>query len=407
MFNPNDFRKDFPILNQKVYGKDLVYLDSAATSQKPNTVIDAEAELYRTINSNIHRGIHFLANECTTAYESARQKVANFIGTQSENVVFTSGATASINIIAHSFAELMFTQGDNIIVTRMEHHANIVPWQMVAGRYNVEIRVWDFNEDGTLQMEKLETLIDDRTQIIAITHISNVLGTVNPIKDVVQLAHSRGVAVAVDGCQGAVHKKVNVEELDVDFYCFSAHKIYGPTGVGIMYGKKMWLEKIPPFLGGGDMIKNVSLETGATWADVPLKFEAGTTNYIGAITFGMALDFLDSYDFDEMENHANSLAADFTERLLKIEGARVYGLSKDKVSIVSFTIEGTHPMDIAQIADKMGVAMRSGTHCAEPIMKHYGHQAMCRASFAPYNTAEDVDKAIEAIERAVRMLRQQ
>ena len=393
MFNPHDFRKEFPILSLQVYGKDLVYLDSAATSQKPNCVIDAEAELYRTINSNIHRGIHFLANECTTAYENARQKVADFIGTKSENIVFTSGATASINIVAHSFAELMFAEGDNIVITRMEHHANIVPWQLVAGRYNVEIRVLDFNDDGTLQLEKLHELIDNRTKIVAITHISNLLGTINPIKDIVKIAHDKGVAVSVDGCQGAVHQKVNVEELDADFYCFSAHKIYGPTGVGVLYGKKEWLEKLPPFLGGGDMIKNVSLETGSTWADVPLKFEAGTTNYIGAITFGKALDFLATYNLDEMESHANSLASDFTDRLLKIEGAKVYGVSPDKASIVSFTIDGTHPMDIAQIADKLGVAMRSGTHCAEPTMTHYGQKAMCRASFAPYNTTKEIGRA--------------
>ncbi len=405
MFNPSNFRSEFPILEQTVYSKQLVYLDSAATSQKPNIVIDKEAELYRTINSNIHRGIHFLANESTNAYENARTKVAEFIGTQRQNIVFTSGATASINIIAHSFGELMFNKGDNIILTRMEHHANIVPWQMVAKRKGMEIRVLDFNEDGTLQLEKLPEMIDQHTKILAITHISNVLGTINPIKQIIELAHSKGVPVAVDGCQGIVHQMVNVEELDADFYSFSAHKLYGPTGVGVLYAKTKWLESMPPFLGGGDMIKNVSLENGSTWAEVPLKFEAGTTNFIGAITFGEALDFIKRYNFSEMEHYANTLAQDFATRLLEIEGAKIYGTAPNKASIVSFTIDGTHPMDIAQITDKLGVAMRSGTHCAEPVMTHFELKAMCRASFAPYNTAQDVDTAIAAIQRAVRMLR--
>lgn len=400
-------REDFPILSRSVYGKPLVYLDNAATSQKPNVVIEKVNQLHRQENANIHRGIHFLSETVTQQYEQAREIVRKYIGAKSlSEVVFTSGATAAINLVAYSFGEKFCSAGDNVIISRMEHHSNIVPWQLLAQRKGLEVRVVEFDESGRLEIEKLEALIDQRTKIVAITQTSNVLGTNNDIKKIVQIAHRHDVPVLVDGCQGIVHNVIDVVDCDVDFYAFSGHKIYAPTGIGVLYGKEKWLDVMPPFWGGGDMIATVSIEKGTTWAQLPLKFEAGTSNFIGAIALGTALEYIQQFDRDEIEDHLDRLQKNFTEQICnQIEGVKIYGTTINKAPIVSFSIEGTHPMDVAQIADKQGVALRSGTHCAEPIMDFYGLKAMCRASFALYNNENEVELAVNAIKVAAKMLR--
>lgn len=407
MVDFDKIRSDFPILQRSVYGKPLIYLDNAATSQKPEVVIEKVNQLHREVNANIHRGIHFLAESATEQYEGAREKVRRFIGAGSRSeIIFTSGATAAINLVAYSFGEQFFERGDNVVISRMEHHSNIVPWQLICQRKGVEVRVLDFDEDGRLQVEKLNDLIDHKTKIVALTQTSNVLGTNNDIKMMVSIAHAKNVPVLVDGCQGIVHNDIDVIDCDVDFYAFSGHKIYAPTGIGVLYGKERWLEQMPPFFGGGDMIATVSFEKGTTWAELPLKFEAGTSNFIGAIALGEALDYVEQFDKEQLENHLNELRRTFTDRLLeRIEGVKIYGTTSNKAPIVSFTIDGTHPMDIAQIADKQGVAMRSGTHCAEPIMTFYGIESMCRASFAIYNNLHEVESAVCAIEKAAKMLK--
>lgn len=401
-----NLKSDFPILRTTVHSKPLIYLDSAATAQKPQIVIDTVNELHTTCNANIHRGIHHLAEQTTLLYEQARSKVRTFINAASDReIIFTSGATASINLVAHSFGQQFISQGDNIILSEMEHHSNIVPWQLVAARQGAQIRVIPFNDRGELELERLTDLIDSRTKIIALTQASNVLGTMPDLKQVVKIAHNHGIPVLVDGCQGVVHTPTDVQALDADFYCFSGHKLYGPTGIGVLYGKEKWLEQMPPFLGGGDMIARVSfIET--TYAELPLKFEAGTSNYIGAIGLGTALDYLTTLDLPGYYQMEHSLGCEFQEKLVNsVPGVLIYGTAKDKCPVVSFTIDGTHPMDIGMIVDKLGVAIRTGTHCAEPIMAHFGIEAMCRASFGIYNDYDDVNVAIKAIQRAVSMLR--
>lgn len=407
MVDFDKIRSDFPILQRSVYGKPLIYLDNAATSQKPEVVIEKINQLHRQDNANIHRGIHFLAESATEQYEGAREKVRRFIGAGSRNeIIFTSGATAAINLVAYSFGEQFFERGDNVVISRMEHHSNIVPWQLICDRKGVEVRVLDFDDDGRLQVEKLDDLIDQKTKIVSLTQTSNVLGTNNDIKAIAKIAHAKNVPVLVDGCQGVVHNKIDVIDCDVDFYAFSGHKIYAPTGIGVLYGKERWLDLMPPFLGGGDMIATVSFEKGTTWAELPLKFEAGTSNFIGAIALGEALDYVEQFDKGQLESYLDELRCSFTDRLLeRIEGVNIYGTTIDKAPIVSFTIDGTHPMDVAQIADKQGVALRSGTHCAEPIMTFYGVESMCRASFAIYNNLQEVESAVSAIEKAAKMLR--
>lgn len=399
-----DIAKDFPILSTSVHGKPLVYLDSAATAQKPQVVIDTVNELHTKCNANIHRGIHHMAEQTTERYEQSRELVRQLINAASTHeIIFTSGATASINLVAYSFGEKFITCGDNIVVSEMEHHSNIVPWQLVAQRKGAEIRVLPFADDGTLEVGKLATLIDEKTKIVAVTQASNVLGTMPDMKQIVQIAHSVNVPVLVDGCQGIVHATTDVQDLDVDFYCFSGHKLYAPTGIGVLYGKEKWLDVMPPFMGGGDMIASVSFAQ-TIYAELPLKFEAGTSNYIGAIGLGAAIRYLNS--MPDMHEEQRQLNQDFVRNLTKeIDGVTVYGTTHDKCSLTSFTIEGTHPMDIAMIIDKLGVAIRSGTHCAEPVMQHYAVGSMCRASFGIYNTPYDVDKAVAAIKRAVAMLR--
>lgn len=406
-FNVDKIRADFPILSRTVHGHPLVYLDSGATAQKPQVVIDTINELHSSLNGNIHRGIHYLAEQTTSRYEAVRELIAGYIGaSSSREIVFTSGATASINLVAYSFGMSEVRAGDNVVVSEMEHHSNIVPWQLVCQRMGAELRVLPFDDQGRLMIEQLDSLIDNRTRIVAITQCSNVLGTVVDVSQVIKIAHAKGAKVLVDGCQGIVHSAVNVTDLDVDFYAFSGHKLYGPTGTGVLYGKEELLERMPPFLGGGDMISTVSFKTGTTYAELPLKFEAGTSNYIGMIGLGAAVEYFKQFDIEQIIFHENHLASYITDRLLtEIQGLRVYGTMPDKGPIVSFNVEDVHPMDLGMIVDKMGVAIRTGTHCAEPVMEHYGVRAMSRISFGMYNTEAECDVAVAAIVKAVKMLR--
>ncbi len=507
-FDIQRIRADFPILGRTVYGRPLVYLDSAATAQKPLRVVEKMSEFLLTSNGNVHRGAHRLSDEATAAYEAARQRVASFIGASDPaEVIFTSGATASLNTAAHSLMQLLVNQGDNIIVSEMEHHANIVPWQVasrdkhasaalrsspnssctpqytadsapsqalhsrtsdakrvdalpdhrfddksnigskdtsdakrvestpsagpdltqnlrhpspppggaarisqkseIQSGNSVEIRVLPFNDAGELEVEKLESLIDGRTKILAITQCSNVLGTRPDIKKAAEIAHKYGIVVVVDGCQGVVHgggKRLNVNDLGADIYAFSGHKLYGPTGIGVMWGRRELLEKMPPFLAGGDMVDRVTFE-GTTFAQLPFKFEAGTTNFTGAVGLAEAIDYISQFDPQDVENHEVALLQKATQELRKIDGLRIYGTTKNKAPIVSFTVDGAHPADIGAILDKQGVAIRTGTHCAQPLMAHFGLTGMCRASFAIYNTMEEVEIFVAALRKAVAMLR--
>lgn len=405
MYEVEKIRAEFPILEQRVYGKPLVYLDNGATAQKPRRVIERVAELYRTENANIHRGVHYLSERCTALYEEARQVVAEALGTSdSGEVIFTAGATAAINTVAYSFSERFLAEGDNVVVTEMEHHSNIVPWQMMCERKGAELRVLPFDDEGNLVLEGLEMIVDGRTKVVAVTQASNTLGTMPNLRPIIARAHEVGAVVMVDGCQGFVHSEVNVKELDCDFYAFSSHKLYGPNGVGVLYGKRELLEQMPPFLGGGDMVRKVTFEK-TTYADLPLKFEAGTANYIDAIGLAEAIKFLRTIDRREVLAHEKVLLDYATEELQKIEGLRIYGTTKDKCSIVSFNVEGVHNFDLGSVLDRSGVAIRTGAHCADPVMAHYGVQGMARASFALYNTMAEVDALVKAVHKAVRMLK--
>lgn len=392
-------------MEQRVYGKPLVYLDNGATAQKPRCVIERVAELYRTENANIHRGVHYLSERCTALYEEARRTIAEALGTDDMGeVIFTAGATAAINTVAYSFCEKYLTEGDNVVVSEMEHHSNIVPWQMMCERKGAELRVLPFDDGGNLCTEQLDRLLDGRTKVVAVTQASNTLGTMPDLKPIIAKAHSVGAVVMVDGCQGFVHSEVNVRELDCDFYAFSSHKLYGPNGVGVLYGKRKWLEEMPPFLCGGDMVRKVTFAK-TTYADLPLKFEAGTANYIDAIGLAEAVKFLRTLDRGAVLAHERALLNYATEELLKIEGLRIYGEAADKCSIVSFNVEGVHNFDLGAVLDRSGVAIRTGAHCADPVMAHYGVQGMARASFALYNTFEEVDALVAGVCKAVKMLK--
>ena len=405
MFEVEKIREEFPILGREVYGKPLVYLDNAATAQKPRTVIDTVARLYREENANIHRGVHFLSERCTALYEDARKTVAEALGTPDVGeVVFTAGATASINTVAWAWGSKFVGEGDNVVVSEMEHHSNIVPWQMLCERVGAELRVLRFDDEGALKMEELDGLLDGRTKMVAITQASNTLGTMPNLKPIVEKAHAVGAVVLVDGCQGFVHSEVNVKELGCDFYAFSSHKLYGPNGVGVLYGRRELLEAMPPFLGGGDMVRKVTFEK-TTYADLPLKFEAGTANYIDAIGLAEAVKFLRTLDREGVLAHEKALLDYATEQLGRVEGLRIYGTTADKCSIVSFNVEGVHNFDLGSVLDRSGVAIRTGAHCADPVMAHYGVQGMARASFALYNTAEEVDTFVAAVKKAIRMLK--
>ena len=405
MFDAADIRGDFPILDSEVNGKPLVYLDSGATAQKPQQVIRCIENLYKRHNANIHRGVHRLSEEATELYEAARNKVQSFIGASArEEIIFTAGATASLNTVAYAWGEKFLHEGDNIIISEMEHHSNIVPWQLIAERKGVEIRVLPFEDDGRLRVECLDELLDKRTRMVAVTQASNTLGTRPDLRKIIDKAHAVGALVTVDGCQGVVHGGVNVAELDCDFYAFSAHKLYGPTGVGVLYGKREILEAMPPFLCGGDMVDRVSFAK-TTYAPLPLKFEAGTANYIDAIALGEAIKYLEGLDLKAVEEYESALTRYAEQQLQQIDGLKVYGTTEGKCSIVSFNVEGVHHYDIGMILDKLGVAIRTGQHCAEPVMAHYGVTGMCRASIAMYNTREEIDSLCRGVERAVKMLR--
>ncbi len=405
MFNVEDIRKDFPILSRKVNGKDLVYLDSGATAQKPLQVIERVDDMLRMHNANIHRGVHHLSEQATEMYEAARESVRRFIGAECrEEVIFTAGATASLNTVAYAWSEKFLHEGDNIVISEMEHHSNIVPWQVMAERKGAEIRVLPFDDDGRLKVEELDSLLDDKTRLVAVTQASNTLGTRPDLKPIIEKAHAAGAVVVVDGCQGVVHGGANVKELDCDFYAFSGHKLYGPTGIGVLYGKREILEQMPPFLCGGDMVDRVSFAK-TTYAPLPLKFEAGTANFVGAIGLGEAINYLEKLDLEAVEQYERELTQYATEKLSQIDGLGIYGQTENKCSIVSFNVEGVHHYDLGMILDKLGIAIRTGQHCAEPVMQHYSITGMCRASFAMYNTKEEVDLLYKGVERAVRMLR--
>ena len=404
-FNVLDIRKDFPILNEQVNKRKLVYFDSGATAQKPISVIECTDSLMRKYNANIHRGVHHLSGVMTEMYEQAREKVREFIGAEHrEEVVFTSGATASINLVAYAWSEKYLAEGDNVVVSEMEHHSNIVPWQLACARKGAELRVLPFDESGALHMDMLEELVDGRTKMVAVTEASNTLGTCPDLKPIIERAHSVGAVVMVDGCQGIVHGGGRVSERGYDFYAFSGHKLYGPTGIGVLYGRKELLESMPPFMGGGDMVDKVTFAK-TTYAPLPLKYEAGTSNFIGAVGLAEAIDYVTSIGIEAIEQHEREILHYMTERLSKIEGLRIYGTTENKCPIVSFTIDGTHPYDVGMILDKLGVAIRTGHHCAEPVMTHFGVTGMCRASIGMYNTMEEVDVLVAGVERAVMMLR--
>ena len=405
MFDVEQIRKEFPLLSREVYGRRLVYLDSGATAQKPEVVIRAVDRLHRELNANIHRGVHYLSEQATEAYEAAREEVARFIGAGSkEEIIFTAGATASINLVAYAWSERFLQAGDNILISELEHHSNIVPWQLAAERKGAEIRVLPFDDAGNLMVEKLPELLDERTKLVAVTEASNTLGTRPDLRPIIEAAHQVGAVVMVDGCQGVVHGGGHVEELDCDFYAFSGHKLYGPTGIGVLYGKRAWLDAMPPFMGGGDMVDRVSFEK-TTYAPVPLKFEAGTANYIGAIALKEAIGFLQEVGIEAVEAHEHHLLQMATEELNRISGLRIYGTTANKCAILSFNVEGVHGYDMGMILDKLGIAIRTGQHCAEPVMQHFGVQGMCRASLAMYNTEEEIEALVKGVGRAVRMLR--
>ena len=402
-FNVEKIRDDFPILSREVNGKPLVYFDNAATSQTPQQVIDVIVDYYSTYNANIHRGVHTLSQEATDKYEQARQTIKNhFNAKHAHEIIFTSGTTHSINLVANGFASLLKST-DEIIVSALEHHSNIVPWQMLCEKTGATLKVIPMSEDGSLQMNAYEQLLNEHTKLVFVNHISNALGTINPIKEIIEKAHQIGAAVLIDGAQACPHIKPNVQDLDVDFYVASAHKICGPTGVGMLYGKETWLNKLPPYQGGGEMIAEVTFEK-TTYADLPHKFEAGTPNICGGIAFGAALDYMNNIGFEAIASYENKLLDYATQKLSEIEGLKIYGTSKHKTSVVSFNIEGIHPYDIGSILDKLGVAVRTGHHCAQPIMDYYKIPGTVRASFAFYNTKEEIDFLIEAVKRAQLML---
>lgn len=402
-FDIQKIRADFPILSRKVNGYPLVYLDNAATSQTPKQVVDVIVDYYYRYNANIHRGVHTLSQEATDAYEVARQKLQkHFNAKHDHEILFTSGTTEGINLVAHSFTPLL-KEGDEIIVSALEHHSNIVPWQMLCERTGAVLKVIPMNDEGVLILSEYEKLLSDKTKLVFVNHISNALGTINPIEKIIKMAHAKGAAVLIDGAQSCSHIKPDMQALDVDFYVTSAHKMCGPTGVGILYMKEEWGKKLPPYQGGGDMIDQVTFEK-TTYADMPFKFEAGTPDIIGGIAFGAAIDYLNSIGFEAIVAHEDELLKYATEELLKIEGLRIYGTGPDKTSVISFNIEGIHPYDIGTIVDKMGIAVRTGHHCAQPIMDFYKIPGTVRASFAFYNTMEEVDALVNAVKKAKEML---
>ena len=402
-FSVEKIRKDFPILSRKVNGKPLVYFDNAATSQTPQVVIDSIVDYYSNYNANIHRGVHTLSQEATNAYEQARQTIqTHFNAKFNHEIIFTSGTTQSINLVANGFASIL-KKGDEVIVSALEHHSNIVPWQMLCEETGAILKVIPMNQKGELVISAYDNLLSKNTKLVFVNHVSNALGTINPIEYIIKKAHSFGAAVLIDGAQACPHIKVDVQALDVDFYVASAHKMCGPTGVGMLYGKSIWLNKLPPYQGGGEMIAEVTFEK-TTYADLPHKFEAGTPNICGGIAFGTAIDYMNSIGIEEIANYENELLNYGTEKLLEIEGLKVYGSSKNKTSVISFNIDDIHPYDIGTIVDKLGIAVRTGHHCAQPIMDFYKIPGTVRASFSFYNTKQEIDSLVEAVKKAKQML---
>lgn len=398
-------RDEFPLLHQDVNGKPLIYFDNAATSQKPLSVIESITDYYLWYNSNIHRGVHFLANKATEKFEATRQKTAKFLGTEDlGEIIFTSGTTDSINLVAQTWGRANVHSGDEILVSELEHHSNIVPWQMLALEKGATLKVIPVNEIGEWNLDNIDELLTEKTKLVAVNHVSNALGTINPIEILIEKSHHLGAKILIDGAQSVVHFDVDVKALKCDFYCFSAHKLYGPTGVGILYGKRELLESMPPYRGGGEMIKTVSFK-GTTFNELPHKFEAGTPNIEGIIAFGAALDFTNNLDKEWMHFHELSLLNHATKKLNEIEGLMMYGKSNKKVAITSFLVEGVHPYDLGTLLDQQGIAVRTGHHCAQPLMEKYNIPGTVRASYAIYNSLEEIDVFIEALQKSINMLR--
>lgn len=403
MYDIYQIRKDFPILSREVYGKPLVYLDNSATTQKPRIVVDAIANEYYSENANVHRGVHFLSQQATELHESARAKIAKFLNASSPSeIVFTRGATEGLNLVAFSYGEAFLKEGDEVIISAMEHHSNIVPWQLLEMRKGIKIKVIPITEDGELRVDEYEKLFDERTKLVSVTHVSNVLGTVNPVKELATIAHSHNVPILIDGAQSVPHIKVDVRDMDCDFYAFSGHKIYGPTGIGALYGKAEWLEKLPPYQGGGEMIKNVHF--GHTeFEDAPLKFEAGTPDYVGSHSLATAIDYVESLGLDNIAAHEHELLEYATKRLESIPGMRIFGKAKNKSAVISFVVGNIHPLDLGTLLDRLGIAIRTGHHCAQPLVESLGVQSVARASFGLYNTLKEVDALFNGIERVMKM----
>lgn len=403
MYNVEEIRADFPILARTVYGKPLVYLDNGATTQKPRCVVDAITDEYYSVNANVHRGVHFLSQQATELHEASRETVRRFINARSTNeIVFTRGTTESINLLASSFGEAFLGEGDEVIVSTMEHHSNIVPWQLLQMRKGIKLRVIPMNDCGELLLDEYERLFTERTRIVCVTHVSNVLGTVNPVKDMIATAHAHGVPVLVDGAQSIPHMPVDVQALDADFYVFSGHKVYGPTGVGVLYGKEEWLDKLPPYQGGGEMIQHVSFER-TTFNELPFKFEAGTPDYIGTTGLARALDYVTTLGMDRIAAYEHDLTEYATRRLKEILGMRIFGEAAEKGSVISFLVGDIHHFDMGTLLDRLGIAVRTGHHCAQPLMQRLGIEGTVRASFALYNTKEEIDALVAGVERVSRM----
>ena len=403
MYDIHKIREDFPILGREVYGKPLIYLDNGATTQKPKCVVEAITNEYYSVNANVHRGVHFLSQQATELHEASRETVRRFINARSTNeIIFTRGTTESINLLASSFVESQMQAGDEVIVSTMEHHSNIVPWQLQAGKKGIVIKVIPMNDKGELLQEEYKQLFSEKTKLVCVMHVSNVLGTVNPVKEMIAEAHAHGVPVLVDGAQSVPQMKVDVQDLDADFFAFSGHKVYGPTGVGVLYGKEEWLDKLPPYQGGGEMIQSVSFEK-TTFNELPFKFEAGTPDYIGTTALAKALDYVSAIGMDKIEAHEHELTTYAMNRMKQIEGMRIFGEAEHKSSVISFLVGNIHHLDMGTLLDRLGIAVRTGHHCAQPLMNRLGIEGTVRASFGLYNTKEEIDILVAGIERVSRM----
>lgn len=403
MFDIEKIRSDFPILERKVYDRPLVYLDNAATTQKPRCVVDAMSEEYFSVNANVHRGVHFLSQQATDLHEAARERVARFIGAASSSeIVFTRGTTESLNLVASSFSEAFLREGDEVLLTVMEHHSNIVPWQLVRERKGIVLKVIPINDAGEVDLEAYEKLFTPRTRLVAVTHVSNVLGTVNPVKQMAAVAHAHGARILVDGAQSVPHFTVNVQDIDCDFLTFSGHKVYGPTGIGVLYGKEELLDRMPPYQGGGEMISRVTFEH-TTFERLPFKFEAGTPDYVGAHGLGVALDYVEQLGMENIHLHERELTRYAMEQLSLIPGMRLFGTAAEKDAVVAFTVGDIHPLDLGTLLDRLGIAIRTGHHCAQPLMARFSVESMARASFALYTTRAEIDALVSAIDRVRKM----